>query len=98
MVNCVGHPPLAGTSHRLLRPLMLEMNAICLPSGDHVVPPTRRVMYSFSIEKFCKSGTVLLCSFAGPVIAAGDVIVGWAKALRLITMTIADKKVRSIRP
>src|SRR5271165_1222299 len=44
MVNCIGHPPVAGTSQRLLRPLMLEMNAICLPSGDHVVPPTSRVM------------------------------------------------------
>ncbi len=98
MVNCIGHPPVAGTSHRLLRPLRLETNAICLPSGDHVVPPTRRVMYSFSMEKVCKSDTVLLCSFVGSVIAAGGVRVNWASAVRLIRMTIADKKVRSIRP
>src|SRR5580704_12766372 len=44
IVSCVGQPPLAGTIHRLLRPLMLEMNATCLPSGDHVEPPIWRVM------------------------------------------------------
>ena len=39
MVSCVGQPPFAGTIQRLLRPLMLEMNATCLPSGDQVELP-----------------------------------------------------------
>src|SRR5271166_3943841 len=73
MVNCVGHPPDEGTSHRLLRPLMFETNATCLPSGDHVEPPIARVMYSFSIEKACMSATVLLSSLVGSVTAGGVV-------------------------
>ena len=43
MVSCVGQPPVEGTSQILLRPLILETKAICLPSGDHVVPPILRV-------------------------------------------------------
>ena len=39
-----GQPPAAGTVHRLFRPLMLEINAIVLPSGDHELPPIARVM------------------------------------------------------
>jgi len=43
-VSCTGHPPSAGTSHKLFRPLMFETKAMLLPSGDHVGRPTCRVM------------------------------------------------------
>src|SRR5512138_28443 len=69
MVNCTGHPPSAGTSHRLLRPVMLVIKAICLPSGDHAVPPTIRVMYSFSIDKFFSTA-----AFDFDVICLGSVM------------------------
>src|SRR5450631_4441411 len=72
MVSCVGHPPLAGTSQRLLRPLMLETKAICLPSGDHVVPAMLRVVQSFSMEKACMFSMVLLWSLAGSVMGCWD--------------------------
>src|SRR5208337_2873621 len=84
MVNCVGQPPVAGTSHRLLRPLMFEINATCWPSGDQVEPPIARVMYSFSIEKVCISGTVLLSSLVGSVIAGGVPADFCANAVRVI--------------
>src|SRR5208337_1385258 len=49
------------------------------------------------MEKACKSATVLLCSFAGSVTAVGGVSVSWAKAVRLIRMTITERKMRSIK-
>jgi hypothetical protein len=43
-VSWEGQPPEDETSQMLLRPLMLEMKAICLPSGDQVEPAMLRVM------------------------------------------------------
>src|ERR1700675_5034805 len=59
----------------LLRPLRFEMKAMFLPSGDQVVAPTERVMYSLSMERpcwFCSTlalGLLVIC--LGSVMAWG---------------------------
>jgi hypothetical protein len=71
----MGHPPSADTSQILFLPLIFEMNAIVFPSGDHVLPPIARVMYSLSIERLCAPCSTcalgLLLSSLGSVIAGG---------------------------
>src|SRR5580693_1178048 len=91
MVSCVGQPPIAGTIQRLLRPLMFEMKATCLPSGDHVEPPTMRVMYSFSMEKADMSGTFLLSSLVGSVMASGAASGCCADAAKVIRKMAANR-------
>ncbi len=72
MVNCIGHPPSAETSHRLLRPLIFETKTTDFPSGDQSARPTCRVMKSFSIERFFSTvpfGLLKIC--LGSVTARG---------------------------
>src|SRR5579862_1703305 len=93
MVSCVGQPPSADTNQTLFRPLIFEMKATCLPSVDQAEPPMMRVMYSFSMENDCMSGTVLLSSLVGSVTAPGiasgacggvETSGGWADAVKVI--------------
>ena len=35
-VSCLGSPPSTGTTQTLIVPLFVELNAICLPSGDNI--------------------------------------------------------------
>src|SRR5581483_5523061 len=88
-------PLSAETSQRLFRPLIFEINAMVLPSGDHVVPPTARVMYSFSMVRFRSTWALgLLVSCLGSVMALGTGRV-WVNAIVLIVMTITNgRKVR----
>src|SRR5581483_2014913 len=78
MVSCDGQPPSEEVNQTLLRPEMFVTNATCLPSGDQLVAPTTRVMYSFSMEKGCTSllSTLLvicLGSVTGTVIGGAEV-------------------------
>src|SRR5579884_190826 len=86
-VSCTGHPPSAGTTHKLFRPVMFETKTICFPSGDHEVSPMARVMYSFSIESFPTSAleTLLICCGSVMTCTAGC----WASVTVLIRITIA---------
>src|SRR6266478_945718 len=73
---------------------MFETNAMVLPSGDQVVAPTDRVMYSRSMERLCwfcstfALGLLVIC--LGSVIAwgAGRVC---GRVRVLIEMTMANK-------
>src|SRR5271154_6021907 len=94
MVNCVGQPPFAGTVQILLRPLILVTNAICLPSGDQVLPPMARVVYSLSIAKACMSTTVWLLSLVGSAMAAGAGRADWAKAAAVRSNKVATRALR----
>src|ERR1700704_3704352 len=97
MVSCTGHPPSAETTQRLLRPLMLEMKAMLLPSGDHVGRPTCLVMKSFSMVKLrgstCALGLEAIC--LGSVTAWGEGRVWAAVSMTavLINMTIAKSAI-----
>src|ERR1700682_6212677 len=103
MVSCTGHPPSAGTVQILLRPLMFEMKAMLLPSGDHVGRPTWRVISSFSMVRLLGStwalGVLLICLGSVTAWGAGRV---WAEAVLsrtkvFMSMTIAkSEKVRMI--
>ena len=78
MVSCDGQPPSDDISQTLFRPEMFVTNATCLPSADQLVPPTARVMNSFSMEKGCTSllSTLLvicLGSVTGTVIGGAEV-------------------------
>ncbi len=81
---------------------MLVTKAIVFPSGDQAVPPTTRVMYSFSISKLrstCASGLLVIC--LGSVMAGGtgrDVVwdCDWASVTVLIRMTIAKRNAMRI--
>src|SRR5947209_681616 len=77
---------------------MLEMNAIVFPSGDQVVPPTARVMYSFSMVRFfstCALGLLEIC--LGSVTTCGT---GRAcgRTLVAITTTITKSRKARMRP
>src|SRR5713226_654744 len=90
MVSCVGQPPSAETSHRLLRPLMFETKAMVLPSGGQAVAPMARVVYSFSMVRpfsTCAFGLLVIC--LGSVMAWG-VDKAWARVKVLIVMTLAN--------
>src|SRR5579864_8981820 len=54
-----------------MRPLMLVVKAMVLPSGDHDVPPMARVMNSFSTVNFCTSALGMLLISAGSVMNLG---------------------------
>src|SRR5215469_16347321 len=98
MVSCVGHPLSAETSQRLFRPLMFEMKAIVLPSGDQVVPPIARVIYSFSMVRFfstCASGLLEICF--GSVTACGVGRV-WERTPLAIHTTITNRTKARMRP
>src|SRR5437763_7799247 len=94
-VNCVGHPPSEGTSHRLFLPVMLETKTMLLPSGDQAVPPIWRVMYSRSSERPSSPCSTLASGFAviclGSVIACGGVIVCETASV-LINTTITNRR------
>src|SRR3954468_17393558 len=98
MVNCVGQPPSAGTSQRLLRPLMFEMKATVLPSGDQVLPPMPRVMYSFSMVRFfstCAFGLLEICF--GSVMAWGAGSTCDRTVVTILTTITKSRKAR-MRP
>src|SRR6202453_3760776 len=86
-VSCTGQPPSAGTSQILFRPLIFEMKATCLPSGDQVGRPTWRVMYSFSMVRLRGSTSAfgLLATCLGSVMASGA---GRVCAERVSTATV----------
>src|SRR5271165_4082399 len=42
-VSCSGHPLLALTFHRFMRPVKLVLKTISFPSGDHAGDVTRRL-------------------------------------------------------
>jgi hypothetical protein len=74
---------------------MFETKAMFVPSGDHVEPPTCRVIYSFSMVRLRGSTSALGLDeiFFGSVTASG-----WGKVWAaisvttvLITMTIANR-------
>src|ERR1051326_8461553 len=75
-VSCVGQPLCADTSQILLRPLMLLMKAICLPSGDHVLFPTLCDMNSLSMLSGCTSNFSLDVICVGFVMTAAEGGVG----------------------
>src|SRR3954452_2310868 len=70
-VSCTGHPPVAGTVHRLFRPLMLVTKTSSLPSGDQSHSPIERVRYSFSSSKLCTFAFVRLTICFGSVMTLG---------------------------
>src|SRR5208282_5678971 len=91
MVSCVGQPPPAEIVHRLFRPLMLETNTTCAPSGDHAEPPIIRVLYNAGIVNFCRFSTEADCSLVGSVTACGTGS-GCAATRELMPMTIANAR------
>src|SRR5436305_1833771 len=74
----VGSPPEARTFHRFRRPLVLAVNTISWPSGDHDPPVTMRVSNRSSIATgfalgFCAEATVfgsVAVRLSGPEVAA----------------------------
>ena len=77
----------------MFRPLMFEMNAMLLPSGDQVAGPTWRVIQSLSIVRVrgstCALGFEEICLGSVTACGAGKVWAAASETTVLIRTTIA---------